>query len=540
MPAYTPYNLPNRQYIPQKTCPNCGEILPALFTFCPNCGQDMRFVPENVRSTAAERTQFQIPSFLRTGPEGRWFDEPGIGTGLVWLGLALLTIPVVTNNLSPLALGVWLAGLLVAAAGIVRAHRDSQTMVRAGTLAAVAGLITLLLLGDHIFRGDPASDRSETSQAMIERTPSVESEGASDALAMPLTGSNPMFRGDPEHTGVLAGPGLEGNPYRSWRYATGGDLRSTPVISESTAYFGTRNGYLVALDLLTRQPKWTFDLGGYPVGSSPAIADRTVYIANGFNVFALDAETGQQRWKLTIDYTGESSPTVADGVVYVASKKNNLYAIDAESGKQLWFYKTNGLLFGSPSVSGDMVVIGGDDGDLFALDRAHGRLAWKIEPGSGIYSTPAIADDRIFITTRDHTTVAIDLATGKEIWSFPVGGSASPAVADGVVYIGSDDGAVYALDAAKGGEPLWLFASGAPSVRAPVIADDELFFSAGATITSLNRKTGEVIWQYPVGEEVTTELVVLDGYVFAGDKHGYFYAITGDAALATPASDSSE
>lgn len=537
MPAYTPHHLPNRQYGPQKTCPTCGETLLARLTFCPNCGQDMRAIPENARSVTDGRTQFQIPAYLRMEPEGRWFDEQSAGTGIVWLGLALLAVPVVTRNLSPISLGAWLVGLLLAGAGIVRARRDSQALLRAGMLAAAAGLLTLLLLAEHIYRGKPSSSQSISNRATAQLTPTAENTDDDDKLAINPSGTNPMYRGGPAHRGVLAGPVLEGNPYRAWRFDTGGDLRSTPAISGTTAFLGTRNGYLIALDLLTQQQKWSFDLGGYPVRSSPAIEDGVVYIASGFNIFAVDADTGRQRWKLAIDYAGESSPIIADGTVYVASKKNHLYAIDAESGKQLWFYKTNGLLFGSPSVSGDTVVIGGDDGDLFAIDRSHGRLVWKIELGSGIYSTPAIDDERVFVTTRERTTFAVELSTGKEIWRYPVGGSASPAVADGVVYIGSDDGAIYAIDAAKGGNPLWLFASGNTAAQAPIVAGDELFFSAGATITSLDRETGKVVWTYPVGDEVTTELVVLDGYLFAGDRHGYFYVISGDAALATPGNE---
>jgi outer membrane protein assembly factor BamB len=296
---------------------------------------------------------------------------------------------------------------------------------------------------------------------------------------------------------------------------------------------------LVALDLLTQKTRWTFDLGGYPVRASPAVDERTVYIGNGFNVFAIDANSGLKKWKSSIDYAGESSPTIADGVVYVASKENHLYAFDADSGKQLWTYKTDGLLFGSPSVSEAAVVIGGDDGDLFAVDRENGHLIWKLTLDSGIFSTPAIADGRIFVTTRDKSTVAVGLESGEEIWSYPVGGSASPAVADGVVYVGSDDGAIYAIDAEKGGTPLWLFATGSATVRSPVIAGDDVFFAAGAMIVSLDRATGEVDWQYPIGDDVTTEPVVLDGFLYAGDKNGYFYAVTGDAGLATPAPESS-
>jgi outer membrane protein assembly factor BamB len=109
-------------------------------------------------------------------------------------------------------------------------------------------------------------------------------------------------------------------------------------------------------------------------------------------------------------------------------------------------------------------------------------------------------------------------------------------VVDGVVYVGSDDGALYAIDAEAGGSPIWLFASGSKTVQSPVVAGDEVVFAAGAMLFSLDRATGEVIWQYPIGDDVTTDPVILDGYLYAGDKNGYFYALTGDAMLATPAS----
>jgi outer membrane protein assembly factor BamB len=533
MSTFTNYRLQNRRLGPQKTCTDCGETIPGNLTFCPNCGRDMRGIPENVRTLSESRTQFQIPAFLLAAPDSRRFDEEGIGTGIIWVGLALVAVPAATGNLSPLSIAAWLVGCTLTAVGIARTRRDGQSMLRAGALTAAAGLITLAILGNQIYRHQNVPDELEL-RASVAETPSIENETTESSLAMVLTGSNPMFRGAPMHTGVLAGPSLDGNPYRAWRYDAGSDLRSTPAISGAVAYFGTNDGYLIALDLLTKKPKWSFDLGGYPVRASPAIAGRTVYLANGFSVFAIDADTGNQRWKFAMDYAGESSPTVADGVVYVASKENHLYALDAETGKQVWFYKTDGLLFASPSVTDKVVVIGGDDGDLFALDRENGRVVWKIALDSGIYSTPAIAGGRVYVTTRNKTTVAVDLENGDEIWSYPIGGSASPAVADGVVYIGSDDGAIYAIDAAKGGDPLWLFATGSAGVRSPIVAGDQVIFAAGATVTGLNRQTGEVAWQYPVGDDVTTEPVVLDGYLYVGDKSGYFYAITGDASLATP------
>lgn len=495
----------------------------------------MRAIPENVRSVSDPKAHFQIPEFLLApSATARRFDEEGIGTGIIWVGLALVAIPALTSNLSPLSIGTWIVGCVLAAAGIARARRDGQSMLRAGALTAAVGLLTLAILANQVLRHQAAPDEILEAVSELSSTPTELATDTSASLAAALTGTNPMFRGAPQHTGVLAGPPLDGSPYRSWRFDAGSDLNSTPAIAGAVAYFGTQDGYLVALDLLTRKPRWSFDLGGYPVRASPAVVGRTVYIGNGFNVFAIDATTGLQQWKLSIPYAGESSPTVVDGVVYVGSKENHLYAIDAETGKQLWFFKTDGLIFGSPSVTEDAVVVGGDDGDLFAISPENGHLIWKVTLDSGIYSTPAVADGRVFVTTKDQTTYAVDLKTGTELWSYPVGGSASPAVADGIVYVGSDDGAIYAIDAAKGGDPRWLFATGSASVRSPVVAGDEVFFAAGSSIVSLDRSDGSVRWQYPVGDTITTEPVVLDGYLYAGDKSGHFYVITGDAGLGTP------
>lgn len=536
MPPLLSHRLQNHRFGPRKTCPACGETLPSTLTFCPNCSADVRKVPDNLRSAQEQRTQFQIPSFLLTDRAERRFDEEGIGTGIIWVGLALIALPVVSSNLSPLTFGAWALGLVLTSYGIARTRSDRQSMLRAGMVTAAAGMLTLVVMGNHLWRQEQAPPPLDPEKTSLALSPSSEDDDAHASLAAVLTGSNPMFRGSPAHTGVLAGPELDGDPYRSWRYDTGENLRSTPAIAGAVAYFGTRDGYLVALDLLTQKPKWTFDLGGYPVTASPAVEGRTVYLGSGFNAFAIDADTGIQRWKTQMDYAGESSPTVAEGVVYVASKENHLYAFDAATGEQLWFFKTDGLLFGSPSVVDDAVLIGGDDGDLFSVNRENGHVLWKTTLDSAVYSTAAISGGRVYVTTEGQTVSAVDLETGDLIWSYPVGGSTSPAVLDGIVYVSSSDGALYAIDAETGGSPLWIFATGNKELQSPVIAGNDVVVAAGAMLYNLDRATGELVWQYPIGDVVTTEPVILDGYLYVGDKNGYFYVLTGDAQLATPES----
>jgi outer membrane protein assembly factor BamB len=536
-----PYPLsPNRRIGPQKTCPSCSEIVPAVFSFCPVCSTSLLDVAENLRSVARERTQFQIPAYLLGDARaGRRYDYEGAGTGIIWFGLFLIAVPAATANLSPISMAAWIGGVVAVLAGLIRARADSQSMMRAGLLTGAAGVLALSVIANQIVRESspqpetlaPATQEiASTDVAKAEEAPSE----SSPMQAMKLTGSVPMLRGSPAHAGVLPGPGPEGNPYRLWRFDAGDDLQSTPAIADATAYFGTRDGYLIALDLLTGVPRWRFDLGGYPVRAAPAVNDRTVYVGSGYSVFAIDAVGGEERWRFGMSYAGESSPVVVDGLVYVASKENHLYALDAKTGEKKWSYKTDGLLFGSPSISGDLAVIGGDDGDVFGLDRKTGRMIWKYTAKSGIFSTPAIGGNLVYVTSKDQTLIALDFQTGEEQWSYPVGGEASPAVVEDTVYVGSDDGAVYAFDANVGGPPLWLFATGNEGLLSPVVAGDYVYLAAGTSIFKLDRATGEKIWQYPVGDKVTVEPVVLDGIIYVGAADGFFYAIGGDAAIASP------
>ncbi len=49
--------------------------------------------------------------------------------------------------------------------------------------------------------------------------------------------------------------------------------------------------------------------------------------SNGWYLWAVDAATGEERWKQETGAARQSSPAVADGTVYVGSLDDFLYAI---------------------------------------------------------------------------------------------------------------------------------------------------------------------------------------------------------------------
>ena len=101
-----------------------------------------------------------------------------------------------------------------------------------------------------------------------------------------------MFRGDPAHSGVYAGPAPRAFHRMKWKFPTGDRIVSSPVWSDDTIYFGGDDG----------------------------------------NIYAVDAESGRQLWKHATGGPAPSTPAVIDGVVYTVSYDGKLHALDARTG----------------------------------------------------------------------------------------------------------------------------------------------------------------------------------------------------------------
>ena len=62
-----------------------------------------------------------------------------------------------------------------------------------------------------------------------------------------------------------------------------------------------------------------------------------------------------------------SGPVLADGVVYVSADRY-LYVVDAETGDQLWRVETSAGTLGTPLIWGQRAYVGSSNGYLYAID----------------------------------------------------------------------------------------------------------------------------------------------------------------------------
>ena len=249
----------------------------------------------------------------------------------------------------------------------------------------------------------------------------------------------------------------------------------------------TRNYTLHAVDPETGETQWTHENATELAG----VAGGTVYVVKEIfreietddgvervltpDLVALDAETGDVRWRTDLPAVGEQpgpgvwtderiDVAVTPDAAYVTANPNRVAAYDATDGTQTW----------SRNLTSD--------------------ANWS-EP-QAMYA-PAVADDRVFLTSHGSedeqvsTVHALDAATGEREWRFETSAflDTGPSVGNRTVYVhgrwggaelaGDDSGGVaYALNASDGAER-WGYGYGTIRDRVPpVVADGMVFFSS--------------------------------------------------------------
>ena len=290
------------------------------------------------------------------------------------------------------------------------------------------------------------------------------------------------------------------------------DIRNTGVSLETT--IGSSNVGTLAL-------KWKFNTGGW-VTASPAVATvngTSMAFVGSWNgrFYALNAVTGQEVWSYQVDSTPYcsacmigSSADVTNGIVYFGADNAFLYALNAATGAVVWKVQlgdpTQGYaIWSSPSVYNGVVYVGlashGDNpcvvGHVVALNASTGQINWNFQTldestcpggtncvGAGVWSSPAIYSHLVVGTGNPGSTcspstpnaahypdsiLALNLSTGALVSSYQAVGNdnsdldfgSSPAIGfEGAGYMGhapyevavegSKNGTVYTMNTATG------------------------------------------------------------------------------------------
>ena len=153
------------------------------------------------------------------------------------------------------------------------------------------------------------------------------------------------------------------------------------IASNDILYISTARG-LYALDANSGNIKWRFDTE-LPLGNSPTVQGNTVYVG-GYDrkIHALNATTGAHLWAYSGAQAGYSTnPLVVNGLVIAGNRDGYMYAIGAQGtskqGQLVWKYKTGGPILITAAYKNGVIYFAANDNYAYALEASSGALRWK-------------------------------------------------------------------------------------------------------------------------------------------------------------------
>lgn len=207
-----------------------------------------------------------------------------------------------------------------------------------------------------------------------------------------------------------------------WKFKTNGRIRAASLVNDGMIYQPSNDGCIYIINSKDGSLAWKFETEGAHLNSAdfgfdrnsiftrPSVSNNTlVFGSRDGHVYAVDLVTHKEKWRFSYGPTWAQNVVVADNTVFVGWSTNNLAcAIDLESGKEIWKYKCGAHVYNDILIDGDHAIFGSADGNLYALGKQSGDKTWVYPVGSEIYGSPVYQKGTLYIGTDEGFLYAIE------------------------------------------------------------------------------------------------------------------------------------
>ncbi len=312
---------------------------------------------------------------------------------------------------------------------------------------------------------------------------------------------------------------------------------ATPAVDPDTGRIvvGTRDFYIRSFD-----PEGNLEWSVKTYGSFSAggmIKDGVLYMPGGDGtLYALDARTGEERWKYASGEELATIPVLADGKVLVASQNDTLYAVDAKTGKWVWQYKRDpppGFTIrgmSTPTVANGKVYLGFSDGVLAALELKDGVAKWERSLSGGVgafldVDTQPLVDDagRLFVASYKDGVFALNAESGDVVWQSAIAGITS-LLAKGDVVFATGDARVSAL-LAESGRSIWSLELKGRAGRIPTLVNGLLLVPADGSLVFVDPATGHSKLAWDPGQGISAAPRFANSRLYVISNNGSLFSM---------------
>ena len=315
-----------------------------------------------------------------------------------------------------------------------------------------------------------------------------------------------------------------------WTFRPTGTASGSPFVAAAPAASGglvivPMGNTLVAVTIATGREAWR---GPATARSAAVAADDGVAFVLGedANFHAVDVATGRERWAAPFPPSGscDSRPVARGGSVYVsrnvvvrpgdasrpAEYFRHLVALDASTGQERWRYPASRAGTGGMCV--DQAILAGDTyfavsgQTLYAIDVETGRDVWPpvevrapIDGRERAVGLAGLVDaGDVLVGVTPVSLMAFEKATGQRSWQLAGQyrqSSPSTAVAGGVLYVQGHPGAKPASEV----QGRIVYQGGKPVEQVPALPGGQLNaidLATRAVLWSFSRPTAEANWPF--------------------------------------------
>ena len=252
--------------------------------------------------------------------------------------------------------------------------------------------------------------------------------------------------------------------------------------------------------------------------------------------------TPSVRWRYLINSAAVTPTLEARGAVYFGAVDGHFYALDIASRSLRWAYDVQQAIRpDDPVVEADAVYCCTGDGDALKLSDDPGgatnarRLLWRFQFPHAAMLTPALSAGVLYISCQYARLFAVNSGNGEIIWVArpPFSPSSPPTLAGSRLYVAGLD-SVVALTSSDGAE-IWKTPVGGQVTAQIALSKGSLYACMKDNkVFALDAATGKQRWSFTTEGLLNTAPALDESHktVFVGDANNYVYALdTGSGAL---------
>ena len=200
--------------------------------------------------------------------------------------------------------------------------------------------------------------------------------------------------------------------------AVAGQVVADMATNGDMIYIPLSEGGLVAVnDAAPADVVWRFT-SDHGVWTKPLLVEDTLYVSGMDHfLYALNATTGEERWRIDLGGAVASTPVLHDDHLYVGSFARKLFKIRLD-GSIAAEYSVNEWVWGSPAIVDNTLYIGDAGGWVYALSVNADSFepVWTRQVASRtVRGTPLVTEEYVIVGSRDQNVYWVSRATGEEL-----------------------------------------------------------------------------------------------------------------------------